>query len=80
MPCNVRCIVRSSFLAYSRIYMSTLWTVERNTGAQARLVMGDLRKQLWRSQEMSRIEFFQLLPEGTLLDEKTLKTITRILE
>lgn len=80
MPCNIMCIVRSSFLAYSRIYMSTLWTVERNTGAQARLVMGNLRKQLWRSQEMSRIEFFQLLPEGTLLDEKTLKTITRILE
>jgi hypothetical protein len=60
--------------------MSTLWIVERNTGAQARLVMGNLRKQLWRSQEMSRAEFFQLLPEGALLDERTLKNIVRILE
>jgi len=60
--------------------MSTLWTVERNTGAQARLVSGDLKKQLWRSQGMSRVEFFQLVPEGAVVDEKALTTIARILE
>jgi hypothetical protein len=59
--------------------MSTVWTVERNTGAQARLVSGDLRRQLWRSQGMSRVEFFNLLPEGTVVDEKTLTTIAKIL-
>jgi hypothetical protein len=60
--------------------MSTVWTVERNTGARAGLVAGDVRKQLWRSLRMSRLDFFQLLPEGTLLDEKTLFEISKILE
>lgn len=60
--------------------MNTVWTVVQNTGARASLVSGDVRKQLWRSLAMSRWEFFQLLPEGTLLDERTLKNILRILE
>jgi hypothetical protein len=60
--------------------MSTLWTVERNTGAQARVVSGDLRKQLWRAQGMSRVAFFQLLPEGTRMDENTLTNIVKVLE
>jgi hypothetical protein len=42
--------------------------------------MGDLKKQLWRPQAMSRAEFFRLLPEGTLVDERTLENIVRILE
>jgi hypothetical protein len=60
--------------------MSKVWTVERNTGARAGLVSGNLRKQLWRSQSMSRGQFFQLLPLGTFLDEKTLTKIVKILE
>jgi len=42
--------------------------------------MGNLRKQLWRPQAMSRVDFFQLLPEGTLLDERTLTSIVNILQ
>jgi hypothetical protein len=80
MACNVMCIVRSGFPAYSRTYMSTVWTVVQNTGARAGLVSGDVRKQLWRSLAMSRSEFFQLLPEGTLLDDRTLTTIEQILK
>jgi hypothetical protein len=60
--------------------MSTVWTVERNTGARAGLVAGGLKKELWRSLMMSRLDFFQLLPEGTLLDERTLLEISKILE
>jgi hypothetical protein len=42
--------------------------------------MGDLRKQLWRSLAMSREEFFQLLPKGTVVDEAELANIVNILE
>jgi hypothetical protein len=77
---NIVCIVKSSFPAYSRAYMNIVWTVERNTGARAGLTAGDLRKQLWRSLSMTRVEFFRLLPEGTLLDERTLVNILKILK
>jgi hypothetical protein len=60
--------------------MNTVWTVERNTGARAGLVAGDMRKQLWRALRMSRLDFFQLLPEGKLLDERTLFEISKILK
>jgi hypothetical protein len=60
--------------------MTTVWTVERNTGARAGLVMGSLKRQLWRSLAMSREEFFQLLPKGTVVDEAELANIVNILE
>ena len=80
MDCNIVCIVRSIFPAYSRTYMSTVWTVERNSGARAGLVAGNVRKQLWRPQLMTRVEFFQLFPEGLILDERTLLDILKILK
>ena len=60
--------------------MSTVWTVERNSGARVGLVSGDQRKQVWRSQVMSRTEFFQLLPNGAMLDERTLLDILKMLK
>jgi hypothetical protein len=79
IACHIVGIVEPGFGTYSRRYMNTVWTVERNTGARAALVAGDLKKQLWRSLVMTRLEFFQLLPEGALLDDRTLLDIVKIL-
>jgi hypothetical protein len=59
--------------------MSNVWTVVRNTGARVELAAGTMRKHIWRSQTMSRQDFFRLLPEGALLDEVTLRNISLIL-
>jgi hypothetical protein len=54
--------------------MNKTWTVERNTGTRAELVAEESSKQLWRPQDMSRLDFFEVLPPGGRVDEQTLRT------
>jgi hypothetical protein len=52
-----------------------MWKVEINSGARATLVAGGLRKQIWRPVTMPRSAFYHFLPEGRLVDDKTLNAM-----
>jgi len=59
----------------TQVRLNQIRKVEFNTGAQATLVAGKTRRQVWRPLHMSRDDFFRLLPKGRVVDGRFLHAI-----